>query len=105
MSTTANEEDRRVYMASLAEMRSNDLINADDENALIRHYDDQKASIEAAFLEFLPEYQRRMREDGEAKANEWLAETAREIGQREGEAARRAVGGVSASKDGGPAAA
>ncbi|WP_300620829.1 hypothetical protein [Dokdonella sp.] len=98
------EEDRRVYMASLAEMRANDLISADDENALIRHYEDQKASIEAAFLEFLPEYQRRVREDGEAKANEWLAETAREIGRREGEASRKVVDGLSANHDG-PAAA
>lgn len=98
------EEDRRVYMASLAEMRANDLISADDENALIRHYEDQKASIEAAFLEFLPEYQRRVREDGEAKANEWLAETAREIGRREGEASRKVVDGLSANHNG-PAAA
>lgn len=98
------EEDRRVYMASLAEMRANDLISADDENALIRHYEDQKASIEAAFLEFLPEYQRRVREDGEAKANEWLAETAREIGRREGEASRKVVDGLSANHSG-PAAA
>lgn len=98
------EEDRRVYLASLAEMRANDLISADDENALIRHYEDQRASIEAAFLEFLPEYQRRVREDGEAKANEWLAETAREIGRREGEASRKVVDGMSANH-GGPAAA
>lgn len=100
MSHAGNEEDRRVYMASLAEMRSNDLINADDENALIRHYEDQKASLEAAFLQFLPEYQRRMREDGETSANEWLAETARELGKREGEAARQVVDGLSPSRNG-----
>ncbi len=104
MSHAGTDEDRRVYMASLAEMRANDLIDADDENALIRHYEEQKASVEAAFLEFLPEYQRRVREDGEVKANEWLAETARELGRREGEAARKVVDGLSATRNG-PAAA
>lgn len=97
MSHAGTEEDRRVYMASLAEMRANDLISAEDENALIRHYEEQKASIEAAFLEFLPEYQRRLREDGETSANEWLAATARELGQREGEAAGKVVNGMSAN--------
>lgn len=102
MSNAGTEEDRRVYLASLAEMRANDLIDADDENALIRHYEDQKASLEAAFLQFLPEYQRRVREDGEASANAWLAETAREIGRREGEAARKAVDGLSAVRNAAP---
>ncbi len=97
MSHAGSEEDRRVYLASLAEMRANDLISADDENALIRHYEEQKASIEAAFLEFLPEYQRRLREEGEEKANEWLAVTARALGQREGEAAGKIVTGLSAN--------
>lgn len=100
MSNAGTEEDRRTYVASLAEMRSNDLIDADDENTLIRHYEDQKASLEAAFAQFLPEYQRRVREDGEASANEWLAATARELGQREGAAARKVVDGLSFSRNG-----
>ena len=98
MSNAGSEEDRRVYLASLAELRANDLLSVDDETALIRHYEDQKASIEAAFAEFLPEYQRRIREDGEASANAWMAETARELGQREGESARKAVDGLAASR-------
>jgi len=99
MNSVGTEDERREYIASLAEMRANDLINADDENALIRHYDEQKASMEAAFAQFLPEYQRRVREDGEASANEWMAEVAREFGQREGEAARRVVNGVSTNRN------
>ncbi len=90
----AGEDDRHAYMASLAEMRSNDLITADDETTLIRNYDEQKASVEAAFAQFLPEYRRRVREDGEAAANEWMAEAAREIGRQQGEAARNLVGGL-----------
>lgn len=102
MSNAGTEEDRHVYMASLAEMRANDLITADDETALIRHYEDQKASLEAAFLEFLPEYQRRLREDGETSANEWLATTARELGRREGEAARKAIDGLTSVRNAPP---
>jgi len=102
MSNTA-EDERRAYMASLAEMRSNDLITADDETTLIRNFDEQKASVEAAFAEFLPEYQRRVREDGEAKANEWMAEAAREMGRRQGEAARKLVGGLSSVRNAGAA--
>lgn len=97
----AGEDDRRAYMASLAEMRSNDLLSADDETTLIRNYEDQKASVEAAFAEFLPEYQRRVREDGEAKANEWMAEAAREIGRQQGEAARNLVGGLQSVRNAG----
>ncbi|MBO9661662.1 hypothetical protein [Dokdonella sp.] len=102
MSNAGTEEERRVYLASLAEMRANDLISADDETALARHYEDQKASLEAAFLQFLPEYQRRLREDGEASANAWLAETARELGRREGEAAGKVVGGLTATREATP---
>jgi hypothetical protein len=99
MSTAGSEDDKRAYLASLQELRSNDLITADDENRLIRHYDDQKASIEAAFAKFLPEYQRRVREDGEAAANEWMATAAREMGQREGEAARTLSESLDASRN------
>lgn len=99
MNSVGTEDERREYIASLAEMRANDLINADDENALVRHFDDQKASLEAAFAQFLPEYERRVREDGEAKANEWLAETAQEIGRRQGEDARRVVDNVSTNRN------
>jgi len=39
-----------------------------------------------------PEYNRRVRRDGKAKADQWLAKTAREMGRRDGAAARRASG-------------
>jgi len=39
-----------------------------------------------------PEYNRRVRLYGKAKADRWLAKTAREVGRRDGAAARRASG-------------
>jgi hypothetical protein len=39
-----------------------------------------------------PEYNRRVRRDGKAKADQWLAKTARGVGRRDGAAARRASG-------------
>jgi hypothetical protein len=39
-----------------------------------------------------PEYNRRVRRDGKAKADQWLAKTARRMGRRDGAAARRASG-------------
>lgn len=39
-----------------------------------------------------PEYNRRVRKFGKASADRWLAKTAREMGKRDGAAARRASG-------------
>ena len=39
-----------------------------------------------------PEYQRRVRLYGQAEADRWLAQTARDMGQRDGTAARRSEG-------------
>ena len=39
-----------------------------------------------------PEYDRRLQRDGKAAADSWLAKTAREIGRRDGKAARKACG-------------
>lgn len=36
-----------------------------------------------------PEYERRMRRDGKASADQWLGETARRLGQQDGKAARQ----------------
>ena len=45
-----------------------------------------------ALANLAPEYERRVQSEGQAIADEWLAETARAIGQRDGEGARRLVG-------------
>lgn len=45
-----------------------------------------------AMREVAPEYNRRVRREGQAEADRWLARTAREIGIRDGKAAKKACG-------------
>jgi hypothetical protein len=59
-----------------------------DEAAVAEYRARLKAQIAAVKVE----YDQRVARDGKAAADRWLAETAREMGRREGEAARRAQG-------------
>ncbi|MDH5822020.1 hypothetical protein QFW77_03295 [Luteimonas sp. RD2P54] len=77
------------WLEQIEQMRSEGLINADDEAALIRQLNDCQAAIEEALARIAPEYQRRVGEDGKESADAWLAATAREIGEREGAGMRR----------------
>jgi hypothetical protein len=47
--------------------------------------------MNAMLQALLPEYKRRIRLYGQAKADRWLASTAQEMGRRDGAAARRAM--------------
>ena len=82
---------RRQWIDALDELVANGIIDTDDQNTLIRHYDEHRQSIDAELSRIVPEYQRRVAADGQALADDWLAETAREIGQRDGEGTRRLV--------------
>lgn len=50
---------------------------------------DIQRSIERRRRELLPEYERRVRTDGRASADDWLRARAAELGRRDGEAIRR----------------
>lgn len=47
---------------------------------------------QAMMRSLAPEYRRRVHDHGQAEADRWLAQTAREMGRRDGAAARRAQG-------------
>lgn len=51
-----------------------------------------RARLQREIAEVKVEYDRRLARDGKASADAWLAEAAREMGRREGEAARRVRG-------------
>ena len=85
------DDERRRYMAKLAELREAGAIGADDELELIRHYHATCASLAAALNRLMPEYERRREREGETRALEWLAREAEEVGRREGRAARRVL--------------
>lgn len=59
------------------------------EDAAVAEY---RARLKEEIAAVKVEYERRVARDGKASADRWLAETAREMGRREGEAARRAQG-------------
>lgn len=48
-----------------------------------------RAQVQALWKQLEPEYLRRVQADGKASADAWLAATARELGRRDGEAARQ----------------
>lgn len=82
---------RRQWIDALDELLANGIIDAEDQGSLIRHYDAHRQSIDEDLARIAPEYQRRVSADGQALADEWLAETAHEIGRRDGEGTRRLV--------------
>lgn len=82
---------RRQWIDALDELVTNGILDAEDQSTLIRHYDAHRQAIDEEFSRIVPEYQRRVAGDGQALADEWLAQTAREIGQRDGEGTRRLV--------------
>jgi hypothetical protein len=51
-----------------------------------------RQEINARMRAIAPEYNRRLRLYGKAKADRWLAKAAREMGRRDGAAARKATG-------------
>lgn len=82
---------RADLLEGIEQLRQNDLIDADDENELVRHVDQQRQSIEDALAKIGPEYQRRLAADGQASADRWLAQAARELGERDGASSRRMI--------------
>jgi len=90
----AQDEPRASVHAALDASRREGLIDDDGENALIRQYDERAGDLKEALDRIAPEYQRRVRDDGEASANAWLAETAHAMGRRDGEATRRLLSAV-----------
>jgi hypothetical protein len=82
---------REAWMDGLDQMQREGLIDADDQNTLIRHLDGHRRSMEEALKEIVPEYEARVARDGQESADEWLAATARALGERDGAESRRVV--------------
>lgn len=77
------------WLQQIEQLRAEGGINADDEAALIRQLNACRAAIEEELAKAVPEYRRRVAEDGQASADAWLASVARELGEREGAGMRR----------------
>ncbi len=86
---------REAWMDGLDQMHREGMLDADDQNTLIRHLDGHRQSMEEALKQIVPEYESRVARDGQASADEWLAATARALGERDGAESRRVVDSLS----------
>lgn len=86
-------------MDGLGRMQQEGMIDGDDENTLIRHLDEHRQSMEDALKQIVPEYESRVAKDGQASADEWLAATARALGEADGAQSRRVVDSLSAVRN------
>lgn len=91
MSSHEAQTRRQDWITSLDELRANGVVTADEENGLVRYYDEQRNQLKEDLARIAEEYQRRTSADGEEAANAWLAEQARELGERDGKATKQAV--------------
>lgn len=85
----APPRDRARLLQRLEQLRFDGVIGEDEENTLIRHYDELQRELQAEIARLEPEYKRCCRDEGKDAADRWLAGAARELGQRHGEATRR----------------
>lgn len=79
---------REELVERLADLRQQGVLDASEEERLLAQFDGMLRDVNEQKAALQPEYQRRVREDGLDKANEWLRETAAELGRRHGEATR-----------------
>lgn len=91
MSADEAQARRQDWVQSLDGLRANGVVTAEEENSLIRYYDEQRHQLKEDLARIATEYQHRTTADGEEAANAWLADKARELGRRDGEATRRVI--------------
>lgn len=85
---SAPPKTREELVERLADLRQQGILDIYEENRLLQHYDDMLRDVEDEKSRLEPEYMRRRQEDSEEQANAWLAETARDLGRRHGEATK-----------------
>ncbi|MCL1636177.1 hypothetical protein M2650_16270 [Luteimonas sp. SX5] len=88
MLDTSAPKTREELVDRLSDLREQGILDIAEESRLLQHYDEMLRDVEEEKARLEPEYLRRRDEDGEEKANEWLADVARELGRRHGEATR-----------------
>ena len=81
-------QNRNELIARLEDLRAQGVLGSAEEAELLRHFDAlvRDSELEKARLE--PEYERRLQQDGEQAARDWLADEARSLGERQGRATR-----------------
>lgn len=79
---------REELVERLADLRLQGILDTDEEARLLQQFDDMLRDMNEEKARLEPEYKRRLEDDGEDAANQWLREAATELGRRHGEATR-----------------
>ncbi len=88
MLDTSAPKTREELVDRLSDLREQGILDIAEESRLLQHYDEMLRDVEEEKARLEPEYLRRRDEDGEEQANAWLADAARDLGRRHGEATR-----------------
>lgn len=89
---------RQAWIEGLSQLRDQGAISAEDETILIRHMDERLDAVQQELKGLVPEYERRVESEGRDVADAWLGAKAREMGEREGEDARRMVDSLTSAQ-------
>lgn len=79
---------------TVARLQSEGQLEAAGEGVVLRHFQDRQQSLRSEMQRLAPEYAARVERDGEQAANAWLAETAQDMGRRDGNDTRRVLSTV-----------
>lgn len=79
---------REELVERLADLRAQGVLDTDEEARLLQQFDDMLRDMNEEKSRLEPEYRRRVEEDGQDAANEWLREAATDLGRRHGQATR-----------------
>lgn len=90
---TENADDR-AWIARAEELKEQGLIDEADEATLIRHLAERRAGLEDSMSALVPEYRRRLTDDGQPAADDWVAARARELGEADARATRELLDGM-----------
>jgi DNA integrity scanning protein DisA with diadenylate cyclase activity len=85
----APPRNREELVARLGDLRQQGVLDLSEEARLLQHYDELLRDVEEEKARLEPEYERRRNEDGLDAAKTWLAEAAKDLGRRHGEATRK----------------
>ncbi len=87
----APPRNREELVERLADLRLQGILDTHEEERLLEQFDTMLRDFNEEKARLEPEYNRRVRDDGMESANEWLRETATDLGRRHGEATRAIV--------------
>lgn len=99
MADDSDWEKRQQWLDSVIALREGRVLSERDQDILVEHYDRVQRDLGAAVAELAPEYARRIREEGKAAADQWLAAASRELGVQSGRELRRTVDSLGIDPD------